>query len=130
MKKELTNYEIEVNKLSEIENPYSKDCVNRHLWSEGFRIGKQVNHNLFYDPNVTFPKSSECDKNFSDDVFIIDEEGLNGIAYYNFDTKKWGFHTDTLVDYNEKGNETKWLWYYPMFNELIFFNTCRWLKKI
>lgn len=27
--------------------------------------------------------------------------------------KTSGFKTDTLVDYNEEGAETKWKWYYP-----------------
>lgn len=57
---------------------------------------------------------------FSEDVIVIDEEGLNGVAFYDYGLKEWGFHTDTLVDYNEKGNETKWMWYYPPISkELI-----------
>lgn len=51
---------------------------------------------------------------FSVDVCIIDEKGVHGLAYFNFDTDEWSFHTDTLVDYNEEGAETKWWWYYPL----------------
>lgn len=63
-----------------------------------------------------FPKISDDDEDFSVDVLIIDENGLNGVACYIYADKKWIFHTDTLVDYNEKGNETKWMWYYPLFD--------------
>lgn len=55
---------------------------------------------------------------FSVDVFVIDENGMHGIAFYSFDDQKWRFHTDTLVDYNEAGNETKWKWYYPIIEKL------------
>lgn len=61
------------------------------------------------------PVSSKDDPNYSVDVFTCDEEGLHGLAYYVFEDKEWHFHTDTLVDYNEKGNETKWKWCYPPF---------------
>lgn len=68
---------------------------------------------IFYDPCVD-PIHVEGE-NFSVDVFVIDEEGMHGLAFYNFDTHKWSFHTDTLVDYNEPGHETKWKWYYPPY---------------
>ena len=32
-----TNLEKIVRKISEENNPYAKECPNRHLWSEGFR---------------------------------------------------------------------------------------------
>lgn len=73
--------------------------------------GNQV---VFYNPEQ-LPKKSKDDESFSDDVFIIDENGIHGIGYYDFELSKWSFHTDTLVDYNELGHETKWKWYYPLF---------------
>ena len=69
---------------------------------------------IFYNPDQ-FPKKSEDDESFSDDVMIIDENGIHGIGYYDFELLKWSFHTDTLVDYDEPGHETKWKWYYPIF---------------
>jgi len=64
-----------------------------------------------YDPTV-FPNQVPGE-HFSEDVFVVDENGMHGLAFYNFDTETWGFHTDTLVDYNEQGAVTKWKWYYP-----------------
>lgn len=69
-----------------------------------------------YDPSVVFPKACEDDPEFSVDVCIIDEENMHGLAYYIFAERRWSFHTDTLVDYNEIGAETKWMWYYPVVN--------------
>jgi len=36
MKTELTVHEKIIRDLAEKENPYDKDCPNRHLWNEGF----------------------------------------------------------------------------------------------
>ena len=69
----------------------------------------------FFDPELNKPLPSKNDITFSDDVFIIDEDGMHGLAYYSFEDCQWKFHTDTLVDYNEVGHETKWKWYYPTF---------------
>ena len=69
----------------------------------------------FFDPERNKPLPSKNDITFSDDVFIIDEDGMHGLAYYSFEDCQWKFHTDTLVDYNEIGHETKWKWYYPTF---------------
>lgn len=69
---------------------------------------------VFYNPDQ-LPKKSEEDESFSDDVMIIDENGVHGIGYYDFELVHWTFHTDTLVDYDEPGHETKWKWYYPIF---------------
>ncbi|HFK5563460.1 TPA: hypothetical protein ACGZ9C_003128 [Elizabethkingia anophelis] len=59
------------------------------------------------------PEPSNEDKDFSEDVFIVDQDNLNGIAYYSFKDSEWMFHTETMVDYFEEGNETKFWWYYP-----------------
>jgi hypothetical protein len=60
------------------------------------------------------PNPSLDDPCFSTDVCIIDEHGLNGLAYYDFHERKWKFHTDIMEDYFEDGNPTKWWWYYPV----------------
>jgi len=55
-----------------------------------------------------------ADEDFSVDVFTCDEDGLLNIGYYNFDTKRWAFHTDTMVDYYEEGiPEMNFNWMYP-----------------
>uniref|UniRef100_UPI003217F1ED hypothetical protein n=1 Tax=uncultured Draconibacterium sp. TaxID=1573823 RepID=UPI003217F1ED len=66
-----------------------------------------------FDPKINKPRPSEDDITFSEDVCIIDENNLHGVACFNFEDMEWMFHTDTLVDYNEEGAETKWRWYYP-----------------
>lgn len=43
----MSNYEQspiekEIQKMSEERNPYAEQCPNRHLWSEGFRIGAKM----------------------------------------------------------------------------------------
>jgi hypothetical protein len=37
MNKELTKVEQIIREISEEKNPYSNNCNNRHLWSEGYR---------------------------------------------------------------------------------------------
>lgn len=69
--------------------------------------------NKLFDPKVQQPIPSKDCPEFSVDVFIIDEKEMHGLACYHFEDKKWIFHTDTLVDYDEKGAETQWRWYYP-----------------
>lgn len=66
-----------------------------------------------FDPKIK-PRQSKDDPAFSEDVFIIDENNLNGLAYYSFEAEQWRFLTDTGVDYDEVGAETKWKWYYPV----------------
>lgn len=39
---EETPLEREIRKNSKDKNPYSKECPNRHLWSEGYRIGAKM----------------------------------------------------------------------------------------
>jgi hypothetical protein len=38
MKIDETKTESEIRIISEEKNPYSKDCPNQHLWSEGYRF--------------------------------------------------------------------------------------------
>lgn len=73
-------------------------------------------HNVvvrLFDPKKNKPRPSKDDITFSEDVCIIDENNVQGVAYFCFESMQWRFHTDTLVDYDEPGNETKWMWYYP-----------------
>ena len=50
---------------------------------------------------------------FSVDVITCDSDGLLNLAFYNYDTMTWSFHTDTLSDYTDveyitlKQNHTK-----------------------
>ncbi len=44
---EETPLEKEIRKLSISKNPYSENCNNRHLWSEGFRFGAKVKSETF-----------------------------------------------------------------------------------
>ena len=37
MNKELSKNEIRIREISEEKNPYSENCSNKHLWSEGYR---------------------------------------------------------------------------------------------
>jgi hypothetical protein len=39
MDRELTDFEKNTKLLAEKKNPYDKDCPNRHLYNEGFKIG-------------------------------------------------------------------------------------------
>ena len=39
---EETPLEKEIRKQSEEKNPYSDECTNKHLWSEGFRKGAKI----------------------------------------------------------------------------------------
>lgn len=61
------------------------------------------------------PRLSSEDPRFSEDVYILDEDNLIGSGCYNFEEEKWYFHTDTLVDYFEEGDTTKFWWFYPPF---------------
>jgi len=67
-----------------------------------------------FDPKKNKPRPSKDDITFSEDVCIIDENDVHGLAYFCFESMQWRFHTDTLVDYDEIGAETKWKWYYPV----------------
>lgn len=69
------------------------------------------------NPPTVFPVFSTDYEWMSVDVITIDEEGLINLAYYSFRENEWKFHTDTLVDYFEKGNEMKWGWYYSPFTK-------------
>lgn len=44
---EETLLEKEIRKMSEDKNPYSEQCVNKHLWSEGFRRGAKMTSKEF-----------------------------------------------------------------------------------
>ncbi len=76
----------------------------------------------FYDPWKNKPDPNPEAPEHSVDVFIMDEDGMHGLAAYSFADEKWIFHTDTLVDYDEEGAETKWRWYYPPFTKKQIFS--------
>ena len=58
-----------------------------------------------------FPVRVE-NENHSVDVITIDECDLINIGFYHFVDEKWYFHTDTLLNYDEEGNETDFKWIY------------------
>ncbi len=50
------------------------------------------------------------------DVFILDKDGLHGLAFFSFKEEKWYVHTDTFVGYMKCPIEANWMWYYPPVN--------------
>lgn len=60
-----------------------------------------------------FPRKDKNLLETSEDVCTVDDKGMHGLAWYNFDTKKWSFHTDTLTD----PETTMWWWYYPVVSK-------------
>lgn len=101
-------FEKESGMKAVIINQYTYPTEQYFNWLE-----RQLTEIKLFNPQKNKPKPSKDDITFSEDVYIIDEDGMHGLAYYSFEDEKWRFHTDTLVDYDEPGNETKWLWYYP-----------------
>lgn len=67
-------------------------------------------------PNTEFPVQCTDLPETSVDVITCDKDGTLNIGYYNFDTQRWGFHTDTLVDYYEKGELKPFVWMYKPEN--------------
>ena len=66
-----------------------------------------------FDPKKYKPKPMAEDPAFSEDVCLIDEEGLIGVVCFAFKEDRWLFHFDTLVDYENEDVAIKWKWYYP-----------------
>jgi hypothetical protein len=66
-----------------------------------------------FDPKTNKPKPSADDPAFSEDICLIDENGLIGVACFAFEENMWLFNFDSLVDYEKEGVETEWKWYYP-----------------
>jgi len=66
-----------------------------------------------FDPSRHKPKPKDVDPAFSEDICIIDQNGLHGLAFYYFTENKWIFYVDTLIDYNTEGKGLKWKWFYP-----------------
>lgn len=66
--------------------------------------------------NTEYPKKSKDlkgnEEEFSVDVISNDKDGMLNIAYWNFDTKIWMFHTDTLCDPYEGGVLIDFVWMY------------------
>lgn len=70
-----------------------------------------------------FPKPSNDDPNISVDVITQDIENgkatMLNIGFYNFDSKTWYWHTDTLIDHYEKNDPTDFVWMYaPEYKQL------------
>lgn len=68
------------------------------------RIHKKAEH----------PKRVEGEQ-FSVDVITCDEiDGLVNLGFYNYDTKTWSFHSDTVYDYTN----VNFAWIYPPVNKM------------
>ena len=65
-----------------------------------------------YDPKKDKPAPDKHDT-FSEDVYILDEKGLNGLACFCYKNNQWKFHTEMMEDYNNTELNIKWWWYYP-----------------
>lgn len=52
------------------------------------------------DPN---PENIEV----SQDVIVYTEDGLLNIGFFDYLNEKWSFHTDTLIDMDETGDDGK-----------------------
>lgn len=61
----------------------------------------------------SYPRQEEGEP-FSVDVITCDSEGLLNLAFYNYDTKTWSFHTDTLYDYTN----IEFVWIYAPINRM------------
>lgn len=75
--------------------------------------------------NTAYPKRSTdlkgSEEEHSVDVFTRSKDGLLNIGYWNYDTEKWAFHTDTLIDPYENGELMEFVWMYePKELELSF----------
>ena len=66
--------------------------------------------------NTEFPPRMETKDGkpelHSIDVVTMDELNLPNIGFYNYDTEKWSFHTDTLIDPYEGGKLIDFVWMY------------------
>ena len=66
--------------------------------------------------NKEYPKKAKDlkgnEEDFSVDVITNDRIGMLNIAFWNYDTGKWGFHTDTLFDPYEGGKLMDFVWIY------------------
>lgn len=94
--------------------------INLNTIAKHFKIEQPIiaqgNKIQLFDPKTNKPKSNKEEPEFSEDICIIDENGVNGIAFFSFKEKKWIFYIDTLIDYNSEGAGIKWKWYYPPLN--------------
>lgn len=72
--------------------------------------------------NTEYPKKDQdlkgVELEHSVDVITIDCNDMLNIGWWNYDTKKWSFHTETLVDYYEGEKLRDFVWIYRP-NELI-----------
>jgi len=67
-----------------------------------------------FDPRTTKPSTSGEDVTVSLDVIVIEDDGLNHLAYYSFGREEWIFYTE-MHDVM-----AKWRWYYPPVTKYDF----------
>ena len=63
--------------------------------------------NIYFD-KTEYPAQVK-DESHSVDVFACDGDGLLNLGFYDYENKKWCFHTDTLHDYED----VDFVWMYP-----------------
>ena len=73
-----------------------------------------------FDPRTTKPSTSGEDVTVSLDVIVIEDDGLNHLAYYSFGREEWIFYTETYTDCNSPDQMAKWRWYYPPVTKYDF----------
>ena len=59
MNRELTDFEKSTKLLAEKENPYAKECPNRHLYNEGFENGFSTSRKLIRELQLALNLSAD-----------------------------------------------------------------------
>jgi hypothetical protein len=66
--------------------------------------------------NTEYPNKSRdlrgIEEEFSVDVTTCDKDEMLNIGYWNYDMKKWLFHTETLIDPYENNQLVDFVWMY------------------
>lgn len=65
--------------------------------------------------NTEYPKIPEGEHH-SVDVITKDIDGMLNIAYYDYESKRWRFHADTLSDPYDNGKLIEFTWIYDSFD--------------
>jgi len=71
-------------------------------------------------PNTEYPKKSPDitgnDPVFSVDVITVDKDNFLNLAWWNYQSKMWMFHTDTIEPPYYKGKLIDFVWMYKPKN--------------
>ena len=66
----------------------------------------------FHQPSEK-PIPAPDDPANSVDVFIMDEDGMHGLAFYSFEYEEWWMNADDFDGFED--GQSKWVWYYPPY---------------